>query len=190
MLLARLATGAHAARHGLRRLSQFGLRLLLAAAVLSACDIRVQSHAETDRASVPVDAATETLLPTHTPSPTHTPMPTATPIPLPKQGFVEITSGSFHSCALRHDGVAVCWGQDRYGQASPPDGERFTSISAGDRHACALREDGSKVCWGVVPFGGEIVMRKSREATVRSWGAHHACELREGGRPRCWMCAA
>ncbi|MDE2822915.1 MAG: RCC1 domain-containing protein, partial [Chloroflexota bacterium] len=41
----------------------------------------------------------------------------------------------------------VCWGNDLYGQATPPEGE-FASVSAGRFHTCGVRADGSVACWG------------------------------------------
>ena len=64
--------------------------------------------------------------------------------------FIVVTSGEYHSCALREDGTAVCRGlntiptyEDWVGQASRPEGERFSPISAG-----GLRLDGTLACWG------------------------------------------
>ena len=33
---------------------------------------------------------------------------------------------------LREDGSAVCWGNDEWGRATPPEGETFSAISSGD----------------------------------------------------------
>ena len=48
-----------------------------------------------------------------------------------------VTGGDSHTCGLRQDGTAVCWGINHepsdgawYGQASPPQGMQFTAISA------------------------------------------------------------
>ena len=72
-------------------------------------------------------------------------------IPLsPPEGewFASISSKD-GTCALRPDGIPVCWTRFQpSGLMSPPEGERFISISATDDHACGLREDGSVVCWG------------------------------------------
>ncbi len=91
------------------------------------------------------------LKPPPTPTPTHTPTPTPTPYPAdyraPEQ-HTTLSSGWLHTCALRPDGTAICWGSDSSGQSSPPEGESFVSISSGAYHTCALRSDGSAVCWG------------------------------------------
>lgn len=70
------------------------------------------------------------------------------------QKFVWIDSGGYHTCALRPDGGAVCWGDNRDRQPSPPAGEKFKAISSGRYHTCALRRsDGSAVCWGLDKYG-------------------------------------
>ena len=93
-----------------------------------------------------------------TPSPALLPTATAEP-PKPDQRFVIVGSGNFHTCALRANGEAVCWGasppgkaaehgQADFGQASPPNGERFAANSSGGFHTCGLRDDGAAACWG------------------------------------------
>ena len=63
--------------------------------------------------------------------------------------LVSVTSGKFHTCALRSDAAAVCWGRNYDGgQASPPPDEHFASISSGGFHTCGVRKDNSIVCWG------------------------------------------
>ena len=52
-----------------------------------------------------------------------------------------VSAGRGHSCGVRDDGTVVCWGNNRYGAATPPEG-RFSSVSASDNHACGLMEDG------------------------------------------------
>lgn len=61
--------------------------------------------------------------------------------------FAAISAGGDHSCGLRPDGAAECWGDDYDGRASPPWGE-FTVVSAGVFHSCGLRSDGTAERWG------------------------------------------
>jgi len=83
------------------------------------------------------------------------------------RGVAKVAAGDFHTCAVRRDGSAWCWGDGSYGQLGDGDsgtGHRRTKpvevrrgsghltgveqISAGAAHACALRTDGSVWCWG------------------------------------------
>ena len=36
--------------------------------------------------------------------------------------FQSVSSGELHTCGLRVDGSVDCWGDDEYGQSSPPGG--------------------------------------------------------------------
>ena len=80
--------------------------------------------------------------------PTEQPTPTASGGSQPTGGFVAISSGTLHTCGLREDGSAACWGSEIWGEASPLERKTFTAISSGDTHTCGLREDGSVACWG------------------------------------------
>ncbi len=73
--------------------------------------------------------------------------------------FRSVTSGERFACALRNDNrhnmpsrkgsgsSLVCWGENSYGQASPPKGA-FIRVAAGAYHACAIDERFALVCWG------------------------------------------
>jgi len=39
--------------------------------------------------------------------------------------FTQVSVGFFHNCALKSDGSLACWGDDTYGQSSPPTGNNF-----------------------------------------------------------------
>lgn len=89
-------------------------------------------------------------------------------------GFVAISAGGAHTCALNVDGYAWCWGRNTRGQvgrrgrdvgpeavANDYDYVRFakriefdqspqsiTSISAGNEHTCAMGIGRVALCWG------------------------------------------
>ena len=56
-------------------------------------------------------------------------------VPPEDERFTAVSSGDAHTCGLRADGSAVCWGQLRM----PPEDERFTAISSGPQHACGMK---------------------------------------------------
>ena len=90
-----------------------------------------------------------------------------------------------HMCSLRENQVAVCWGADKFGQASPPSGVRFRSISAGGRHTCGITVEGTTRCWGANDIG-----QSTPPAGVRFFEltADHdsTCGLRHDGEVICW----
>ena len=87
------------------------------------------------------------VTPTHSPTPVHpSPLPTATPVPA--AGFIDVSRGYDHACALHANGSITCWGANDAGQATPPTSGRFISISSDYKGSCAVRDDGVVLCWG------------------------------------------
>lgn len=78
--------------------------------------------------------------------------------------IARIAPGRSHSCAVKTDGSAICWGSNQYGQlgnGTYSDDIEISPISVsglglattaditvGGVHTCALKKDGSVVCWG------------------------------------------
>ena len=99
-----------------------------------------------------------------------------------------ISSGGSHVYGLRAVGTALCWGENRADQSSPPSSERLTQISSG--FAYALREDGSPVCWGknengeASPPEGEHFIAIATGIGLQESG--HTCALRQDGSSVCW----
>ena len=140
---------------------------------------------------LPVPTPTSSPSPSPSPSstPTSTPTPTATPTPI---RYIEISSGSYHACALREDGSIDCWlnevdAANDHGQATPPTDDGFVSITSGRYHSCALRENGTVECWGNADQGQLRAPKNDVFVSVRSGiSALHTCGVRHDGTIGCW----
>ncbi|MGB7213390.1 MAG: hypothetical protein WBC97_12280 [Gemmatimonadales bacterium] len=87
------------------------------------------------------------------------------------QGFraLQVSVGSYHTCAVDTIGRAWCWGDNTYGELGnglPVDSSRqgfrpqrvagghtFVDIAASSRGACGLDRNGIDWCWGVTGYG-------------------------------------
>ena len=121
-----------------------------------------------------------------------------------------ISVGRWHACGISHygrfgkrpenttgywlppDSNVVCWGDDRWGQSTPPKGS-FTTVSAGFFSSCGLKSDGAVACWGRnqppnyslisgVPTSGMFVDVKVGHYI----NDEHACALSNTGSVTCW----
>ena len=85
--------------------------------------------------------------------PIEPPEPSPVPIAIPADGYIDVSYGSNHACALHVTGTIYCFGDPEHGKTTPPEGE-FESVSSGEHGSCAIREDDGKiVCWGVFEVG-------------------------------------
>ncbi|MDQ3333828.1 MAG: hypothetical protein M4D80_01480 [Myxococcota bacterium] len=94
---------------------------------------------------------------------------------------VQVTTGAYHSCAIKSDGTAVCWGSNMSGQATPP-ANQFKSIAAGWFFTCGIRLDDTIACWGETPLKTPPPGAFVKLAT----GARHACAQRADNTFACW----
>jgi alpha-tubulin suppressor-like RCC1 family protein len=82
--------------------------------------------------------------------------------------FVQVSTGTFHTCGVTGDGRAYCWGGDDKGQLGDGKmpinisitrpvavlgGLRFRHVSAGYEHTCGVTTDNRVYCWGLNYFG-------------------------------------
>ena len=113
-----------------------------------------------------------------------------TPDPWPRP------NGPQNVCAILSDDTVRCWGDNRFGQSTPPDGV-FTELAFGEADTCGLRPDGTVTCWGgstftASPPEGEFQAIASgqfrtfglrMDGTAACWGDNR---LRADGSIECW----
>ena len=124
--------------------------------------------------------------PTPIPKPNPTPPIVAVETAASKDSTVTLTvlsAARGHTCGLRQDGQALCWGADGSGQSTPPRG-MFAAIAAGHSYTCGLRQDGQAVCWGADTRGESNAPSGAFAAITTGW--NHTCGLRQDGQAVCW----
>lgn len=125
-------------------------------------------------------------------------------------GFIDITSGTSHTCGLRPNYEVRCWGNNEYGQlgnnkmptdASTP--ERVLSLSGArtlhthSNHTCATLDSSLIQCWGrnnKGNLGDQSTIDRAQRVDVANLvgsvetvtGGSHTCSLQQSGRVRCW----
>lgn len=78
--------------------------------------------------------------------------------------LLSVSAGEEHTCAIKADHTAWCWGSNEFGElgigtrsdeptptptaVKMPAGVGFTQIALGAEHTCALSSDGGVWCWG------------------------------------------
>ncbi len=109
-----------------------------------------------------------------------------------------IDGGGSHTCGIRANGTAVCWGDNTYGKATAPAGTftaitagqsdppagTFTQLSSRSNHSCAVDSTGFVACWGAGGFS-KALPPSGRFRTV-SVGNNHTCGFRVTGVVACW----
>ena len=114
-------------------------------------------------------------------------LPDGPPSPVDVNGPVvvaRISTGSYHSCALRNDAIAYCWGEDLAGQSAPPLGVFFAQVDSAYYSNCGVKLDRTLACWGgnnqgqTTPPSGEFLQV--------AMGSLHACGIQVDGTVVCW----
>ena len=103
----------------------------------------------------------------------------ASPAPM----LPEVAAGDVHTCATRADATVVCWGDNTFGQADPPEGT-FKTVEAGAIHTCAIRHGGAVACWGDNYLGQADPPGGAFRAVSAGWG--HSCAVDVDGTISCW----
>ncbi len=123
---------------------------------------------------------------------------------------VSIAAGEEHTCAVRRDGLVLCWGLGEHGELG--DGQRrdratpvlvsglndAVQVAGGHNHTCARRRSGQVTCWGG-NASGELGVDASgtnrflpvtvvgvTDAVQVVAGFSHSCARLTSGRVLCW----
>ena len=86
-----------------------------------------------------------------------------------------MSSGKEHSCALRADGTAACWGSNIWGQCNVPSGHQFVQISAGAwHHTCGVDVTGAgggvgSIAVAVLSYLGFEVVASTRRSEIHEY---------------------
>jgi alpha-tubulin suppressor-like RCC1 family protein len=126
-------------------------------------------------------------------------------------GFRKLANSlTFHSCGIKTDGTAWCWGENRWSQLGIgiSDGRRYIptivadpgpwrDISNGGKHTCGLKANGTAWCWGIGSYGqlgNGATNEKSIPTEVSdlgpwqsiSVGGSYSCGIKANGTAWCW----
>lgn len=96
-----------------------------------------------------------------------------------------VAAGYDHTCGIRADDTATCWGWNEFGQAPGDLPGTWTRVDTGTFHSCGIRTDGTAACWGNDADG------QAPEAIPGTWtdidaGGFHTCGIRADGTAACW----
>lgn len=120
-----------------------------------------------------------------------------------------VSGGIFHSCAVKADGRAYCWGDNLHGQlgdgttagrltpVAVSGGRSFRAVHAGFVSSCGLDTGGQAFCWGdndrgVLGTGSAasssvpVAVAAEVQFASLAMGGLHACGLTSDGRAFCW----
>ena len=97
--------------------------------------------------------------------------------------LVSVGDGRYYVCGVHDTGAVACWGDNQYGQSTPPTGT-FISVSAGDYYTCGVRDTGAVACWGD-NYDGQSTPPTGTFVSV-SAGYYHTGGVRDTGAVACW----
>lgn len=130
---------------------------------------------------------------------------------LPAGKPASVYAGGSNTCALDDNGVAYCWGSNKYGQVGIGDASnfiskptrvatdlRFTKLSVGEGFVCGISTSGYAYCWGYGVYnqlGNGSNISRSTPVGVSGLGGGvkdiataqaAACAIAQDGKAYCW----
>jgi parallel beta-helix repeat protein len=100
----------------------------------------------------------------------------------PPEPSLAIAAGNNHSLALLTNGLVVAWGDNTFGQATPPSNlSNVVAVTAGYLHSVALRSNGTVVAWGDDSFGQTNVPVGLSNVVAIAAGDFHTLALLSNG---------
>ena len=100
-------------------------------------------------------------------------------------GVRQLAAGIAHTCVLKDDGSAHCWGDTSDSRTVVPQQSQYISVGTGERTTCAVTTDGQLSCWGV-NSGGVATPPAGNDFAYVDVGRYHACALKTDGTVACW----
>lgn len=96
-----------------------------------------------------------------------------------------ISAGGLHTCVLKSNGNAECYGNNSFNQAHDYSGGNAVSVSAGSNHTCILKTNGNVECYGDNTFG-QAADYTAGDAVGLDIGGDHTCILTSDNNVTCY----
>ena len=103
--------------------------------------------------------------------------------------LVQIALGDYHTCTLRRDGLARCFGDASYDRNELSSTQTYQAIAAGGRFSCGLTQAGALECVGDILNAGLLAFPPGPFVEI-SAGTRDVCARAVGGEVTCWDASA
>lgn len=98
--------------------------------------------------------------------------------------WLSVSAGADFACGIHLDGSLECWGDNSYGQSSPPSGI-FMNFACAGYSACAIKYNSEIICWGHTNFWSDIPIIDNEELIFLRGGTSNFIAI-DGGSELSW----